>query len=575
MVNLSLEYMISEIRSFNAYVRSSVLFMLFLMLASGFSLGQSQADLELRLEREAKYEAWTVIQRYGNTHSLNLGGGTKDKFFRLFSEDATHVLDVPFYNQNKKDVDLPIREYMGMYERFFTEAQNNRVEVRPIHMNVKRGNAGLAIEVYCEKKFFGKIDVRGSYVVYPEAQHLLFTLVVKNGEELMEHWNSGARVRDRFTLPPSLELKIESVYWHDDQEEYFLALIEKNIEKKLRKSELIFPCKEQSKVAKKKNWILVKSKTECWVVRDSIGTFIDGEMYANRYDRDASQSEVLNLQKIPNSSAKPWSWQLSVGTVAKSNGAVEDAFGNQASWGLQQSAGMQATLGYLLKPSTRQIIWDVNFGIGASNAQFEYAALQIAFDEASVDPDGFQYIRQTNASDWTESISEKAVFAELSTLGLWTVSEKRTFWLGMQGGYSVGVWSQVQTNSEAQVFHRGYYPALYGITIDETGIYDFGSHKGSGSGQHQWKGSGQINVSGVIGLQVKRGLMLVGKVGGVRANRRAGDDELGYMDGTNTLNAASQQLQSLSLNGMAFSIGLRKRITGGDKIEMGCHDPCR
>ena len=76
MVNLSLEYMISEIRSFNAYVRSSVLFMLFLMLASGFSLGQSQADLELRLEREAKYEAWTVIQRYGNTHSLNLGGGT-------------------------------------------------------------------------------------------------------------------------------------------------------------------------------------------------------------------------------------------------------------------------------------------------------------------------------------------------------------------------------------------------------------------------------------------------------------------------------------------------------------------
>jgi len=69
--------------------------------------------------------------------------------------------------------------------------------------------------------------------------------------------------------------------------------------------------------------------------------------------------------------------------------------------------------------------------------------------------------------------------------------------------------------------------------------------------------------------------MLVGKVGGVRANRRAGDDELGYMDGTNTLNAASQQLQSLSLNGMAFSIGLRKRITGGDKIEKGCHDPCR
>ena len=130
-----------------------------------------------------------------------------------------------------------------------------------------------------------------------------------------------------------------------------------------------------------------------------------------------------------------------------------------------------------------------------------------------------------------------------------------------------GMWSQVQTNSEAQVFHQGYYPELYGITIDETGIYDFGSHNGSGSGQHQWKGSGQINVSGVIGLQVNPAWMVVGKVGGVRVTRRAGDDELGYMDGTNTLNAASQQLQSLSLNGMAFSIGLRKRITGGEEIE--------
>ena len=170
-----------------------------------------------------------------------------------------------------------------------------------------------------------------------------------------------------------------------------------------------------------------------------------------------------------------------------------------------------------------------------------------------------------------ESISEKAVFTELSTSALWAVSGEptRKLWLGAQAGYSVGFWSQVQTISEAQVFHQGYYPNLYGITIDEAGIYDFGSHNGSGSGQHQWKGGAQISVSGVFGLQVSPEWMIVGKVGGVRVTRRAGDDELRYMDGTNTLNAASQQLQSLSLNGMAFSIGLRKRITG-QEIEKGC-----
>ena len=578
MVNLNLEYKIFEIQNFNVYMKPYMLSLVFLMLSGGFVHGQSQAELELRLERQAKYEAMKVIQRYGGSHSLNRGT-LKDKFFRLFSENATHVLDIPFYNQNNEDVDLLVREYMSIYERFFTESQNNRVEVRPRNMNVKRGNEGLAIEVYCEKKFFGKIDVLGSDVVYPEAQHLLFTLVVKNGEELMEHWNSVVNFRDRYASPRSLELKIQSVQWHPVQETYFLALIENRVKSALIenrvKSELIFPCEEQVKVADSQDWRLVKSETECWVVRDSNGTFIDEVMYANRYDREASQSEVLRPQKIPKRSIKPWSWQLGVGAVAKSSGSVADTRGNQASWGLERASGFQASVGYSLEQSNR-FIWDVNFGILASNAQFEYTAQQIAFDEASVDPDGFQYIRQTNASDWIESISEKAVLAELSTLGLWAFSgkSKRKFWLGLQGGYSLGVWSQARTNSEAHVFHQGYYPALYGITIDDTGIYDFGSHNGSGSGQHQWKGSGQINVSGVIGLQVKPGLMLVGKVGGVRANRRAGDDELGYMDGTNTLNAASQQLQSLSLNGMAFSIGLRKRITGGDVIEKGCHNTC-
>ena len=570
MVNLNLKNSLYPIRGFIASARLSVLFALVLFFASGFALGQSQAEWEVRLEREAKYEAWKVIRRYQQNHGLDRSS-SKSQFLRLFSENATHVLDVPFYNQNNEDVDLPVREYMGMYERFFTEAQNNRVEVRPLHMNVKRGNAGLAIEVYCEKKFFGKIDAQGSDVVYPEAQHLLLTLAVKNGGELMEHWNSGASVRDRFASPPSLELKIESAQWHPIQETYFLALIENRV-----KSELIFPCEEQVKVAESQNWRLVKSETECWVVRDLNGTFIDDVMYANRHDPEASQSEVLLPQQIPTSSIKPWNWQVGVGTLAKSNGSLEDALGNQASWVLHRASELHSSIGYSYQQSNR-LIWDVNFGMRASNAQFEYTAQKIAIDEGSVDPDGFEYIRQTTARDWVESISEKAVFTELSTSALWAVSGEptRKLWLGAQAGYSVGFWSQVQTISEAQVFHQGYYPNLYGITIDEAGIYDFGSHNGSGSGQHQWKGGAQINVSGVFGIQVNPALMIVGKVGGVRVTRRAGDDELRYMDGTNTLNAASQQLQSLSLNGMAFSIGLRKRITGGEEIEKGCHNPCR
>ena len=135
---------------------------------------------------------------------------------------------------------------------------------------------------------------------------------------------------------------------------------------------------------------------------------------------------------------------------------------------------------------------------------------------------------------------------------------------------------QVEAAYPADLFEAGITGAVVlRITIDETGIYDFGSHNGSGSGQHQWEGGGQINVSAVVGLQVSPAWMIVGKVSGVRLTRRAGEDQIGYMDGTNTLNAASQQLQSLTLNSMAFSIGLRKRLTGGEEIEKGCHNPCR
>ena len=235
---LNLKNSLYQFRSFIASVRSSVLFALVLFFASGFALGQSQAELELRLEREAKYEAWKVIRRYQQIPRMD--ASSKRKVLQIVFRERDTCARCPILQSKQEDVDLPVREYMGMYERFFTEAQNNRVEVRPLHMNVKRGNAGLAIEVYCEKKFFGKIDVQGSDVVYPEAQHLLLTLAVKNGDELMEHWNSGASVRDRFASPPSLELKIESVQWHPIQETYFLALIENRW-----KSELIFPCKEQ------------------------------------------------------------------------------------------------------------------------------------------------------------------------------------------------------------------------------------------------------------------------------------------------------------------------------------------
>ena len=70
MVNLNLKDSLYPIQSFNL-MQGRMLFALVIFFASGFALGQSQNELELRLEREAKYEAWKVIRRYQQNHGMD------------------------------------------------------------------------------------------------------------------------------------------------------------------------------------------------------------------------------------------------------------------------------------------------------------------------------------------------------------------------------------------------------------------------------------------------------------------------------------------------------------------------
>ena len=78
-------------------------------------------------------------------------------------------------------------------------------------------------------------------------------------------------------------------------------------------------------VAESQNWRLVKSETECWVVRGlqwlPSSTIV---MYANRHDPEASRIQrcyvlAADSQQVP---SRPWNWQVGVG-MAKSNGSVE------------------------------------------------------------------------------------------------------------------------------------------------------------------------------------------------------------------------------------------------------------
>jgi len=122
-----------------------------------------------------------------------------------------------------------------------------------------------------------------------------------------------------------------------------------------------------------------------------------------------------------------------------------------------------------------------SFMAGLSHTKFssEIYSNSIYLENDLVDPDGFSYTRQSTFSDLFETFSFDITSFNVG-LAIKPTSNKK---LCLSGQFSFPVLADLSYISLCSSKHQGYYNDLYGITINEDYIYDFGHYFSDGAGR--------------------------------------------------------------------------------------------
>jgi hypothetical protein len=100
----------------------------------------------------------------------------------------------------------------------------------------------------------------------------------------------------------------------------------------------------------------------------------------------------------------------------------------------------------------------------------------IYLEHNDVDPDGYSYIRQSTFLDLSETLDYKIFSFQIGAS--FNFGQKTTLTLSS----AIPIQSLLSFNNQAAANHHGFYADLYGITIDEGYIYNFGNYSTSGFG---------------------------------------------------------------------------------------------
>ncbi len=122
-----------------------------------------------------------------------------------------------------------------------------------------------------------------------------------------------------------------------------------------------------------------------------------------------------------------------------------------------------------LAPINDKLDWTTLLGLQTSSSSVNFNATQLI--QHVIDPDAMEYERLTDVTLGQESLTSNTIFVGLgSAYNLGNFFMKTT----VNGTYTT---SHFEANADIQ--QRGHYPSLYGITIDDPGIYDFGAYSTS------------------------------------------------------------------------------------------------
>ena len=555
------------------------IYLSFLLLLTGTlplsaAWGQSNAEiLDIRLERLARFEALRVLKQYQQNHSLD-ENYIREDFKSLFSEGTQHTLDLPMFNQNGISAPCSIDDYMQGYQNIYGNSVSNGVSVELLFLESETVGENIVVKAHCLKRFFGEtVVLDASFEDEAFTQHLIIEMKTTNGAEKMDQWINPRDEHGRKKRDVRLRLTIENVRWDNTQSPYWVSIVQQ------KSGDLINKCGGEAISTADSSLALFVNRSGSWVFRDNTGAVQDIRKSALQYQALTPAKTVLNPVTLDSSSTSPISVSFAAGRLPSQSKAVQDSRGNSGTLEDSGAEFLQLGFGYALKQDHECLV-EVSVGGRFTQASQQLDMTRIDISSMETDPDGFDYERQSSSLNWTESLEEKRRSFHAGLLGLMNISSSGTpLWLGGSYSFGASIQNQLDYNAASDVFHQGYYEALYGITIDESGIYDFGAHQGSGNGSTSWEGVLTHTLSFVFAKQIgpddsaeqtkwMSPMMLMLSLGGTYQQVLNGTDSSSLYLGTTELNSGTTQIESFSFFRPEVSLTFRYRI--GWKSDVRC-----
>lgn len=545
----------------------SFLLLLASILPMSATWGQSNAEiLDVRLERLARFEALGLLDEYKLYHLLN-GNYNREQFKSLFADEAKHTLDLPMYNQNGVSFPCSVADYMQGYQNIYGSSTSNSVNVDLLFLESDKVGQDILIKAHCLKRFIGKtVHRQASFEDEIFTQHVIIEMRTTNGAEKMDQWENPKDERGRRKPEVELRLSIQQVTWDITQAPYLVSLVETG-----GTSGLVNKCGGEAIPTADSTLSLFVNRSGQWVFRDPSGSHQDIPHSARRYDVMTPADTVTNPVSLSQSRQGRWSVAVQTGMFRGMTQLVQDNNNNTGNLELKSAPFLQLSAGFATTQN-RDILSEISFGIRATQGNQNLSINQFNSSSLETDPDGFDYERQSSASNWTESLNEQSLSLHMGYLRLKNKSKSgTTWWLGYSFAAGLSFANQLDFNAASDVSHQGYYAGLYGITIDENGIYDFGSHRGTGKGTTSWNGIMTGTPSIVLGTQIgtkdsmkktrwMSSTMLLLSIGGSFQQVWSGSENSTLYQGTAELNSATTQLTSFSLLRPELSITFRHRL---------------
>ena len=410
------------------------------------------------------------------------------------------------------------------------------------------------------KRFLGVTNSDGWKFESPQfTQNLEITWNCTDLSELIGYWASQDRGRSNRVRKPELPFHVTAVEWAESHEDLYVALVdESNITAEIE-------CGGNSLPGPRESLAIYLNENPTWIVRDGAGEVADYTFEAPHFTDIDSTKEVLRPQSLQTAGEKkPWNFTLFGGITQLATGTLSSSMFDSAT--LQSSLGfvLGASGGYSILRSHEDKL-DLFATCAFTSRKLSVGVATLGYSYDDVDPDNFAYERLTAGTNWSEDLSETSVVFGIGTRYLRRIIDNPSgsqWHAGAAIETYVGLVSETHFSNQAEAVFSGFYEDLYGITIDENGIYDFGTFSTTGEGDKSWARAYGFPVRGVLGyktneLSALSFLLELGPTLHVRNGNALDQPDFLTPDGLNSVVHQSDNVRFVTLD---CRMGIRKRI---------------